>query len=358
VTDHDAQADAFLDRMFQSMLASMDTDAVELGRVLGYYDALAGAPATSPELADRCGTHERYTREWLEQQAVSGILEVDDAAKEATERRYTLPSAHAEILVDRDSLRYFVPPLQMAAAWARQLPAIAEAHRTGGGVSWDAYGHDMRESQSGANRAAFLSWLAQEGFPAVGDLHDRLVNGAKVADVGTGYGWSAIGLALSHPNITIDGFDVDAPSIEAARENASEAGVGDRVTFHLLDAAEAPGEGSYDLVTAFECIHDMPDPVSVLRAMRRLRAEDGTVVVMDENVAHEFTVPGDDVERLMYGYSVFVCLNDGMSTPGSVGTGTVMRPDTFRRYAREAGFADIEILPIDHDLWRFYRLVG
>jgi SAM-dependent methyltransferase len=358
MTEHDAQADAFLERLFASMLGAMEVSSVEIGRSIGYYDALAGAPMTSKQLAEATGTHERYVREWLEHQAVSGILEVDDPAKPHGERSYALPPAHAEVLVDRDSLRYFTPLMQMTVAATRQLPSIVNAHRTGGGVSWDGYGQDMREAQGGQSRAAFLSWLAQEGLPAVPDVHERLANGGRVADIGTGYGWSAIGMALVHPDITVDGFDIDEPSIEAARKNASEAGVADRVRFHAMDAADAPGEASYDLVAAFECIHDMPDPVSVLAAMRRLRADDGTVVVMDENVAETFTVPGDDVERLMYGFSVMICLNDGMSTPGSVGTGTVMRPDTFRGYAQRAGFADIEILPIEHDFWRFYRLVG
>ena len=137
----------------------------------------------------------------------------------------------------------------------------------------------------------------------------------------------------------------------------------DRVRFHAVDVATvaappsdtAGGAGSYDAVFAFECIHDLPDPVGVLAAMRRL-AGDGAVVVMDERVAEEFTAPGDDVERLMYGYSLLCCLADGMAHRPSVGTGTVMRPSTLRRYAVAAGFAEVEILDIAHDFFRFYRL--
>jgi hypothetical protein len=156
----------------------------------------------------------------------------------------------------------------------------------------------------------------------------------------------------------VDGFDLDAPSIEAARKNAAEAGVGDRVRFHLADAAAvvAP-EGGYDLVTAFECVHDLPDPVGVLAAMRRLAGDEGTVLVMDERVAERFTAPGDDVERLMYGYSLLCCLPDGLAHQPSAATGTVMRADTLRGYAGRAGFGGIEILPIENDFFRFYRLV-
>ena len=130
----------------------------------------------------------------------------------------------------------------------------------------------------------------------------------------------------------------------------------DRVRFSVTDAATV--DGAYDVVTAFECVHDLPDPVSVLAAMRRLAGPDGIVLVVDERVAEQFTAPGDDVERLMYGYSLTCCLPDGLSTRPSVGTGTVMRPATLEGYAREAGFAGAETLPINNDFFRFYRLVA
>jgi hypothetical protein len=114
--------------------------------------------------------------------------------------------------------------------------------------------------------------------------------------------------------------------------------------------------GDYDLVTAFECIHDMGDPVSVLAEMRELAGADGAVVVMDERVPDEFTGHGDPVEQLFYGFSTLVCLPDGLSHEGSVGTGTVMRPDTLRRYAHDAGFRDVDVLPIENETFRFYRL--
>jgi SAM-dependent methyltransferase len=176
-----------------------------------------------------------------------------------------------------------------------------------------------------------------------------------VADVGCGLGWSSIGIALAYPDAAVDGFDVDGPSIEAARRNAHEAGVDDRVRFHVADAASVDGP-TCDAVFAFECVHGLPDPVGVLAAMRRLAGDRGTVVVMDERVAERFTAPGDDVERLMHGYSLLCCPADGMAHGPSVATGTVMRPSTPRRYAAEAGFGDVEVLPIADDFFRFYRL--
>jgi SAM-dependent methyltransferase len=172
-------------------------------------------------------------------------------------------------------------------------------------------------------------------------------------------GWSSIGIARAYPQVEVDGFDLDVPSVEAARRNAEEAGVADRVRFEVADVGALTDTAArYALVAAFECVHDLPDPAAVLAAMRRMVRPDGTVLVVDERVAERFTAPGDDVERLMYGYSLTCCLPDGRSTRPSVGTGTVMRPATLEGYAREAGFSGVEALPIDNDFFRFYRLVA
>jgi hypothetical protein len=154
----------------------------------------------------------------------------------------------------------------------------------------------------------------------------------------------------------VDGYDLDEASIELARANAAETEVADRVTFHVRDAGDPELAGSYQLVTVFEALHDMSQPVEALRALRGLVADDGAVIVMDERVADTFTAPGDEVERLMYTYSVLCCLPVGLADTPSAGTGTVMRADTMRRYASEAGFADVEVLPIEHEVFRFYRL--
>jgi 2-polyprenyl-3-methyl-5-hydroxy-6-metoxy-1,4-benzoquinol methylase len=151
---------------------------------------------------------------------------------------------------------------------------------------------------------------------------------------------------------------VDEASVALARANVAAAGLEDRVAIHCHDVTDPALAGRYDLVTAFECVHDMPQPVAVLRAMREMVAEGGTVLVADERVAEAFAAPGDDLERLMYGFSVLHCLPVGMADAPSRGTGTVMRPDTLRRYAAEAGFRQVEVLPIEADFWRFYRLVA
>jgi SAM-dependent methyltransferase len=344
--------EAFADRLFGATLQLVDVLAVYLGDRLGWYQALASAgPATPEELVARAGGSARYAREWLEQQAGTGMLTLE------ADGRFALPTGAAEVLTDPDSLNYLAPLARMFGAAATQLPALIEAYRHGGGVSWAEFGVDMRESQADMNRPWFLDRLGPT-LAALPDL-DALLRrpGARIADIGCGAGWSSIALARAYPESIVEGWDVDGPSIDLARANTEAAGLGDRVGFSVADAAGLP-ESSYDAAFAFECVHDMSTPVHVLAAIRRAVRPDGVVVVMDEAVADAFAPPVTDTDRLMYGFSLFVCLPDGMSTQPSAGTGTVMRAETLRGYAKEAGFSDIEVLPTgEFGFWRFYRLV-
>ena len=351
-------SEAFADRVFGALLGAFEVASIYVGEKLGLYAALVGGgPATSAELAERAGIAERYAREWLEQQAAIGYLTVDaTAAPDA--RRFALPAGHAAVLVDQDSGVFASGNARMFAAAMRAMPELLEAYRSGGGLTWSDYGEDMFTGQGDTNRQLFLSILGSEWLPAIDGVHDALAAGGRVADVGCGTGWSSIAIALAYPQATVDGFDPDEDSIDQARTNAATMGVSDRVAFHEASAADAePGDG-YDLAMAFECIHDMSQPVPVLAAMRRLVADRGAVVVVDERTEERFTAPAGDMERILYGFSITTCLPDGMSDPGSVGTGTVMRPATLRAYAQDAGFADVEVLPIEHAQFRVYRLVG
>jgi 2-polyprenyl-3-methyl-5-hydroxy-6-metoxy-1,4-benzoquinol methylase len=278
---------------------------------------------------------------------------------EATRRRYSLPASRAEVLVDSESLNYLAPLAQLAVGVTQPVTSVVKAFREGGGVSYGDYGVDMREGQARINRATFLYELGTEWLPAITGLHARLKSEipARVADIGMGAGWSSIGMARAYPNIQVDGYDLDEPSVELARENARQAGLNDKINFYVRDAADSDLRGQYDLVTAFEAIHDMADPVSALRTMRRLVNDSGTVIVVDERVGEQFTPEGNDVEWIMYGFSVLHCLPVGMADQPTVGTGAVMRPKTLRGYAREAGFSDLEILPIDNFFFRLYRLI-
>jgi len=358
LTEPQHSAEDLAERVFGAALGTFDLFAIYVGDRLSYY-ALLGehGPMTTRELAEAAGTEERYTREWLEQQAVSGFVYVAEMSEDGLARRFDLPDEYDAVLTDQLSLSYLAPLARMIAAAGMKLSAVVEAHRNGGGVSWDDFGQEMRESQADLNRPSFVHLLAQEWFASVPELADRLSSGARVADIGCGFGWSSIGLAVHYDSISVDGFDLDEPSITCARIHATEAGVGDRVTFRAIDAGDPSVSGNYDVVAAFECIHDMPNPVATLETMRRIAADDGFVIVMDEKVSEAFHPDADEVEQLMYGFSNFICLPDGMAHLHSAGTGTVMRPDTLRTYARAAGFSDIEVMPIEADMWRFYRLV-
>ncbi|MGV9414750.1 class I SAM-dependent methyltransferase [Nocardia sp. NPDC003693] len=343
-------AEQFAERMFGAALGAIDILAAHLGDRLGWYRALAeGGPADAAELTARAGGDRRYAREWLEQQACTGVLTVD------SDGRFALPSGAAEVLTDRTSLNYLAPLARMIAGAGVQMPGLVRAYREGGGVGWSEFGVDMRESQSDMNRPWFERRLAAD-LAGVEDLHALLSRpGAKVADIGSGGGWSSIALARAYPELTVDGYDIDEPSVAMAAENAAD--LAGRVRFRHADAAVDLPEATYDALFAFECVHDMPHPVDVLTGMRKALLPGGAVIVMDEAVEPEFTGPGGEVDRLMYGFSLLVCLPDGMAHPDSAGTGTVMRAAKLREYAEKAGFSAVDVLPIeDFGFWRFYRL--
>lgn len=353
------QRDAFIDRLLGSVSGLFDIFTLYIGDRLGYYKALAEYGwLTSTELAEQTNTNERYTREWLEQQTVSGVVRVQDERVDALHRRFQLPAAHVEVLTERESLNYLAPLAQLAVGAVYPIHSLLDAYRTGGGVSFTKYGADLREGQGNMNRAMFLYELGQEWLPAIPDLDKRLKSErpARIADIGCGVGWSSIGMAKAYPNAHVDGFDMDEASVEDAWSNARHHGLTDRVTFHARDAGDGALNGRYDLVTAFECLHDMGNPVGVLSTMRRLASDSGTVIVMDERVGDTFTATGNEVEWMMYGWSVLHCLPVGMAEGCSAATGTVMRADTMRRYALEAGFREMEILPIENFFFQFYQL--
>jgi len=350
--------EALAERIVASTISLFDLVAVHLGDRLGLYRALhRHGPATSGELAERTGTDERYVREWLEQQAVTDILAVVDDPGEPTRRRYALPAGYADVLVTADSPSYLAPLARQALGMLRPLPQLVEAFRSGAGIPYADYGDDTREGIADLNRVMFVNELGTDWLPAIADVHERLLSGARVADLGCGTGWSSIAIARAYAGVSVDGFDADEASIEAARGNATVEGLHDRVRFVVQDASDPSLAGSFDLVTMFEALHDMARPVEALANARHLLTDGGTVVVADERVAEHFTAPGDDLERLMYGFSVAHCLPVGRADhEHSAATGTAMRPDTLRAYAREAGFRRVEVLPIDNDFWRFYRL--
>lgn len=350
--------DALAEQILWAASSAMQLFTIYLGDQLGLYEVLAAdGPMSANELARRTGTAPRYVREWLEQQSVAGILEVENAHDSPDRRRFYLPDGHEEVLADRESVNYLAPLPQVVAGVVAPIQQLLSAWRSGTGVPYEAYGRTMVEGQARMNRAAFLHQLAPEWLPALPGLQERLEEvPTRIADIGCGAGWSSIGMARHYPQAEVHGFDLDPASIEMAVANAAEAGVTDRVSFQVRDAADSEVAGTYDLVTALECVHDMSNPVAALQTMRRLVRPDGYVLVVDERVADHFDPTAAGMESLMYGFSVLHCLPVGLAEHPSVGTGTVMRRGTLRRYALDAGFADVEVLPIDHPMFRFYWL--
>jgi 2-polyprenyl-3-methyl-5-hydroxy-6-metoxy-1,4-benzoquinol methylase len=355
-----ATPDDLVARIFEASLGMLEVMAVYLGDRLGLYAALRdGGPATAPELASRAGIDARYAREWLEQQAVTGILQVDDVAAAPDERRYTLPEAYVDPLLNPDSPYSITPLARSLVASAKVIPQLLEAYRTGGGVEWSDYGADMIESQGDFNRPWLVNSFGSEILPSIPAVHARLRANppARVADVACGVGWAAIAIAKAYPDVTVDGFDLDESSITLARENARGAGVSDRVTFERRDAADPAAGGQYDLAVIIEAIHDLSRPVEVLAAMRRMLRHGGIALVADEKTEDTFTAPASDVERLYYGFSLFTCLPAAMTERPTAATGTVIREETMRRYAAEAGFTSTDRLDQPElDMLRFYQL--
>ncbi len=360
LNDHETrERDAFVERILASTAGTFDIFTLYLGDRLGYYQTLADKGAlTSSELATYTETHERYVREWLEQQTVAGILRVDNENADARKRKYRLPAGHAEVLVERDSLNYLAPLAQMVVGAVRPLQALLDAYRSGSGVPYKEYGVDFREGQAGMNRALFLKELGTDWLPSIPDIHARLQADppARIADIGCGGGWSSIAMAQAYPKVLVDGYDLDEPSVEDARRNVQQARLKNRVNIYHRDASDTSLKGQYDLVTAFECVHDMSDPVAALRTILGLAGDSGTVIIMDERVGDSFTAKGNDVEWMMYGWSVLHCLPVGKDDRHSAETGTVMRAATLKRFAEKAGFCNVEVLPIDNFFFRFYRL--
>lgn len=358
--DEAGRRDALASRLFQSMIGSFELASVWLGLRLHLYEALRDqGPATVAELSERAGVDPRYAREWLEQQAVAGLLDVEDAAADAGTRRYRLPDAHAEVLLDADNPAHAGASAYWIGSLAEVLQRVPGIYRSGEGLPYPEYGADCRLAIANFNRPMFVNDLAG-WFATVPTVQARLeADEARVLDVGCGTGWSSISLARAFPSVRVDGIDADEASVAEARRLAAEAGVGDRVRFRVVDAAElgAAGEGGYDAAFIFEALHDMARPVDALRAARAMLAEGGSVVIADERVEDEFTAPAHDPDRRAYGWSVVSCLPSVMGDPETAATGAALRPATLAGYAAAAGFGRTDALGVEAEDWRFYRLL-
>ena len=354
-----ADAETFAERFFQASLGGTELITVELGRRTGLYAAVADhGPATSTEVADAAGVAERYAREFLEQQTAAGVLLCADPEAAPTDRRYALPSAHAEVLLDPDSPLYLAPLADALVGLARTLPDVVDAYHGGEGVAFHAYGREIRHGLAGLNRTMFVNDLATSWLPALGATHERLraAGSASIVDLGCGTGASTVALALAYPQARLHGVDLDTASITEARQRANDAGVADRVTFQVADAATVRFGGPVDLVTIFEMLHDAGDPVGVLRNAAAQLPAGGTLLLADERVDDEFGGAKDEVERFQFAWSVLHCLPATLAEDPVHAHGTVLRRPTVVQWGLQAGFDTVTELDVDNDFWRFYRL--
>ncbi len=353
-------AEALSERLFDGALATLELATIHLGLRLGLYETIQRlGSVTFGRLAAELDSDERYVREWLEQQAVAELLVCPNPDATPEERRYELPDATAMVLLETATPAYLGPVSHLAVGALLAVPAVEEAFRTGGGVPFHAYGSDLRQGLGQLNGATFdraiAGWIA--AMPDI-DRRLRTVRGGAILDVGCGVGRSTLALARAFPTTTVHGIDLDVASVEEARAAAAGAGLEDRVTFSVDDAADLASDanGRYDLVTILEALHDMGDPIGALTATRRQLRVGGAVLIADQLTRDRYAADGDPMERFQYGCSVLHCLPATRAEQHVVANGTVIRASTVATWAREAGFGPPRVLDIEDPFWRFYRL--
>ena len=324
---------AFVFKAVDEVGATLNTALVVLGDKLGYYRSLADAgPSTPAQLASATGTDEHYAREWLNAQAAGGYVTYD-----ADSGTYTLPPEQANALTEPSSPAYLPGFFQIALGTAHDTDSIIAAARNQSGVGWHEHHTDVHEGCARFFRTMYNAHLVGEWLPALDGVVDKLQRGATVADVGCGQGKSTVIMAKAFPNSTFIGSDYHEASIAAARQHAEEAGVSDRVVFEVAPAQQVRGVG-FDLVTTFDALHDMGDPVGASRHVREAIAPDGTWLVVEPNAADTVEGTLNPVGRLYYNGSLFLCLPNALSQPGGYALGAQAGEAAVREIAAEAGF--------------------
>jgi SAM-dependent methyltransferase len=337
----DAQKlEQFVFRAVEEVGATLNCAQVVMGDKLGLYRALAdGDGLTSEELASRAGVAERYVREWLNAQAAGGYVEY-----EPERGAYRLPLEQAVALTDESSPAFLPGFFQLALGTAIDSPRITEAARGGEGVGWHEHNHDVFDGCERFFRPGYNASLIPAWLPALDGVVAKLEAGAKVADVGCGHGSSTILMAEAFPSSTFIGSDYHSGSIETARGRAESAGLAGRVRFETADSTTEQGEG-YDLVTMFDCLHDMGDPVGAAAQVRRMLAPDGTWMIVEPMAGDRIEDNLNPVGRAFYGFSTFLCTPASLSQDvglalgaqaGEAKIGEVVAEGGFTRFRRAA----------------------
>ncbi|MEJ2871226.1 class I SAM-dependent methyltransferase [Actinomycetospora sp. OC33-EN08] len=331
VPDQEA-LDAFLGRFVTDLGATAAAAGVVIGHRLGLYRALGEAPATAEELAGRTGNHPRPVAEWLNAQAAGGYVRYDPGSG-----TYRLDPAQAFCLTDPDGPVYLPAAFQLALGALRAEPRITEAFRTGTGMGWHEHDEDVFLGCEAFFRPGYAANLTTSWIPALDGVQARLGDGGRVADVGCGLGASSVIMARAYPTATIQGSDYHDGSIALARERAAEAGVGDRVSFEVASAQSFPGQG-YDLVTTFDCLHDMGDPLSAARHIRDALSPDGAWLLVEPAAGNAPEENHNPVGRLYYAFSTLLCVPNALAQSGEYSLGAQAGERALGEVVRLAGF--------------------
>ncbi len=330
---NETKLNELLGKAVAEMSVAESAPLVYIGDKLGLYRAMAGAgPLTSQELADRSGTHERYVREWLNNQAAGGIVEYHP-----TDGTYELSDEAAQLWADEDSTAFLAGWVELIASLWADADRLADAFRSGEGIPWGDHDPRLYRSVQRFFAPLYRGSLVQEWIPSLDGVEDKLRQGAQVADVGCGYGISTVIMAEAYPRSTFVGYDNHAESITAAEKAAAEAGVADRVRFEVADATSFGGT-EYDLVCFFDALHDMGDPVGAAAHARATLAEDGTVMLVEPNAGDRVEDNLNPVGRTYYAGSTFLCTPGALAQPGGHSLGAQAGPGRLDEVLRQAGF--------------------
>jgi SAM-dependent methyltransferase len=323
----------FLHHFVEDLGAALSAPLVLIGDELGLYKALdrAKRPLTSAELATATATDERYVREWCAAQAASGyITYVGDG-------RFTLTPEQAFTLADENSPAYLPGAFQIAACGFKDMHKVAEAFRSGTGVGWHEHHVCLFDGTERFFRPNYAGNLIASWLPALDGVIEKLKEGTTVADVGCGYGASTILMAQAFPNSKFFGFDYHQASIEKARDRAEKAGVGDRILFHVATAKDFPG-GGYGLVTFFDCLHDMGDPIGAAQHVHDALAADGTFMIVEPFSNDSIEENLNPIGRVYYSASTMICTPASRSQEVGLALGAQAGEKRMRDVVTEAGF--------------------
>ena len=330
--DNDKLMD-FLHKFVGDLGATMAAGNVVVGHRLGFFAELGRSPATPAQLAERTGTDPRYVAEWLRGQAAGGYVQREMSGDEET---YSLSEEQALCLTSPDNPVYAPGAFVFALGTLKAEPRITEALRNGTGVGWHEHDRDVfvgcEQFFRPGYHANLASWIA-----ALDGVDEKLRSGASIADVGCGLGASSVLMAQNFPSTRVTGSDYHEGSIELARKRASDGGVAERVTFEVAGAQTYGGTG-YDLVTTFDCLHDMGDPLSAAKHIRQSLAPDGTWMIVEPFAQDDPSGNMNPVGRVYYNFSTFLCLPNAKSQAGGYTLGAQAGEAAIRRVVTDAGF--------------------